>query len=180
MFAARKVASMVAVGFTLSLCGCVAPGPALTTVESVDVARYMGKWYEIASYPNNFQQGCTGTSAEYALLADGRVRVENTCFKNSLDGEVDRIVGSARVVDKATNAKLKVSFFWPFEGDYWVIDLDDEDYQWAVVGEPTRQFLWILCRAPQMDDALYAEILDRLPEKGYDAGRLRRTLQVEE
>jgi apolipoprotein D and lipocalin family protein len=169
---------LTVVGLLVWVAGCpsVTETP-LTVVSQVDVSRYVGKWYEIASYPAVFQAGCTGTTAEYTLRDDGRVGVLNTCYQGQLDGPVKTIQGTARVVDTETNAKLKVTFFSPFEGDYWIIDLD-EHYQWAVVGEPRRKFLWILSRTPTLDDAIYQSILARLPEAGYDASRLRRTLQV--
>jgi apolipoprotein D and lipocalin family protein len=148
----------------------------LSTVTSVDLARYLGKWYEIASYPAWFQKGCTGSTADYSLLPDGRIRVVNRCFKGSLDGPLKRSSGKAEVVDKATHAKLKVWFFWPFKGDYWIIDLDP-DYQWAVVGVPSRKYLWILSRTPTLDGAVYDGILRRVIEKGYDPTRLNLTVQ---
>ncbi len=150
--------------------------PALTVVGSVDLQRYLGKWYEIASYPAWFQKDCTGSTAEYVMLDDGRIQVINRCRKKSLDGKLKESKGKAEVVDTQTNAKLKVWFFWPFKGDYWIIELDD-DYRWAVVGEPKRKYLWILSRTPMMDDAVYQGILARLPQKGYDPGRLQRTAQ---
>jgi len=151
--------------------GCGAFYPPLAVVDYVDLTRYAGKWYEIARYPNSFERGCVGVTAEYTLQDDGRVAVLNTCVESSLDGPERPIRGSARVVDSTTNAKLKVTFFWPFEGDYWIIDLD-EDYTYAVVGEPSRQFLWILSRAPQMDDETYERIIESLPDYGYDPDRL--------
>jgi apolipoprotein D and lipocalin family protein len=149
----------------------------LTTVSAVDLSRYLGKWYEIASYPAWFQKGCTGSTADYARLSDGRIRVVNRCFKKSLDGPLKESKGKAEVVDTATHAKLKVWFFWPFKGDYWIIDLDDVDYQYAVVGAPNREFLWILSRSPQLDDMTYQRILSELPGRGYDPDRLEATLQ---
>jgi apolipoprotein D and lipocalin family protein len=153
--------------------------PPLDVVESVDLQRYLGKWYEVASYPAWFQKGCTGSTAEYTLLEDGRIRVVNRCFKNSLDGPLKESKGKAEVVDQQTNAKLKVWFFWPFKGDYWIIDLA-LDYSWAVVGTPSRKYLWVLSRTPALDPKVLAEILSRLPAKGYDPGRLQRTLQPPE
>jgi apolipoprotein D and lipocalin family protein len=156
--------------------GCVTPGPALTTVSNVDLQRYAGTWYEIARYPVSFQDGCVGVTATYTLRDDGRVNVVNVCREGTLDGRVRDIQGTARATDD-TNARLKVTFFWPFEGDYWVIDLDTQAYQWAVVGEPRRRMLWILSRTPQIDDELYDEITSRLPEQGYDPAKLVRTPQ---
>ena len=163
----------------LALSGCAILYPPLDVVDDVDLARYAGKWYEIASYPTPFQAGCTATTAEYTLRDDGRVMVVNTCRGGSLDGPVRRIQGSARVADASTNAKLKVSFFPPFEGDYWIIELG-EDYEYAVVGVPNRAFLWILSRTPTLDEAVYQSILERLPEKEYDPALLVRTLQPTE
>ena len=150
--------------------------PELEVVDSVDLNRYLGKWYEIASYPAWFQKGCVASTAEYSLLPDGKIRVVNRCHTDRLDGPLKESVGKAEVIDVQTNAKLKVWFFWPFKGNYWIIDLDD-DYRWAVVGEPKRKYLWILSRTPTVDRTLYQNILARLPAKGYDPSKLRRTSQ---
>lgn len=150
--------------------------PPLQTVAHVDLNRYLGTWYEIASFPQWFQKGCTATTATYSLREDGQIAVLNACRKNSLDGDRDEAHGRAKVVDTATNAKLKVTFFWPFYGDYWVIDLG-ENYDYAVVGHPTRNYLWILSRKPHMDPAQYDAILARLKAQGYDLSRLQKTLQ---
>jgi apolipoprotein D and lipocalin family protein len=158
------------------LAGCAATGPPLQVVESVNLSRYAGKWYEIASYPAPFQEGCVGTTAEYSIREDGLVRVVNRCHDESLGGPVREVVGTARVVGPETNARLKVCFFWPFEGDYWIIDLG-KDYEYAVVGEPRRRYLWILGRKPTMADAQYRQIVERLPAQGYDPDKLVRTCQ---
>lgn len=148
----------------------------LETVPSVDLSRYVGTWYEIASFPQRFQKGCTGTVATYTLRPDGSIEVLNRCSRDSLNGRVTVARGRARVVDKLTNAKLEVSFFWPFWGDYWVIDLG-RDYEFAVVGHPNRKYLWILSRTPTMDTSVYDGIVERLRAQGYDTSRLERTLQ---
>jgi apolipoprotein D and lipocalin family protein len=152
--------------------------PPLKTVDHVDLERYLGTWYEIASYPQRFQKGCTGTTANYSLADDGDIVVLNQCYKGSLDGKLDRAKGRARVVDEETNAKLEVSFFRPFWGDYWIIDLG-QDYDYAVVGHPDRDYLWILSREPQMDSQTYDGILQRLEQQHYDISRLEKTLQPE-
>jgi apolipoprotein D and lipocalin family protein len=148
----------------------------LSVVRNVELERYLGRWYEIASYPAWFQKGCVGATADYSLLDNGKIQVVNRCHKDSLDGPLKESKGKAEVVDKATNAKLKVWFFWPFKGNYWIIDLSP-DYQWAVVGEPSRKYLWILSRTPVMDAAVYQGILARLPEKGYDPDKLKKSEQ---
>ncbi len=150
--------------------------PPLEAVAKVDIERYLGTWYEIASYPQRYQEGCTGTTATYTLRDDGEIDVLNECRKDSLDGPEDVAEGRARVVDRTTNAKLEVSFFWPFWGDYWIIDLGP-DYEYAVVGHPSRDYLWILSRTPTLDDGTYDAILGRLEEKEYPLDRLRKTVQ---
>jgi len=103
--------------------------------------------------------------------------VLNECRTESIDGPVRTAKGAARVVDKKTNAKLKVTFFWPFYGDYWIIDLGDS-YEYAVVGHPGRNYLWILSRTPFMDGALYDRIVERLQkEQAYDTAKLIKTVQ---
>lgn len=154
-------------------------GPPLRTVAHVDLERYTGTWYEIASYPQRFQKGCTATSAVYTLREDGMIQVVNRCNRDSLDGRETIARGRARVVDRESNAKLKVTFFWPFWGDYWIIDLDSE-YRYAVVGHPGRKYLWILSRTRTMDPRVYSGILERLTAQGYEIAGLRVTLQPQE
>jgi len=150
--------------------------PVLETVAHVDLGRYLGTWYEIASFPQSFQRGCTGTTASYTLRDDGELDVTNRCRLGSLEGEEKVALGRARLVDRATNAKLEVSFFRPFWGPYWIVDLAP-DYSYAVVGHPGRDYLWILSRTPTMSEATYQEIVTRLRAQGYDTSRLVRTLQ---
>jgi apolipoprotein D and lipocalin family protein len=170
--------SFLIITASIVFCSCLpakhAPLPPLEVVPRVELSRYTGTWYEIARYPNSFQKGCTDTSAAYKLGPDGSFRVLNSCLKN---GTMDTAKGKAWVVDPVTNAKLKVSFFWPFSGDYWIIDLG-EDYDYAVVSVPDRKYLWILSRSPDMDDALYGQILQRLKKKGFDIYRLEKTQQT--
>lgn len=162
------------------LAGCAGapPGaPPLRSVDGFELDRYLGTWYEIASYPNRFQKGCVATTATYSLRSDGQVQVVNRCRRDRLDGDLRAIEGTAWPVGEgALASRLRVRFFWPFAGDYWVIDLDPS-YRWAVVGEPSRQYLWILSRTPALDAGVYASIVARLRAQGYDAGRIRPTLQ---
>ncbi len=172
-----KVITVFSLTFvTFSWAGAAESESQLTVVDRVNLNRYLGLWYEIASYPSWFQKGCTGSTAEYNLLSDGKIQVINRCHKDSLEGPLKVSKGKAEVVDTTTNAKLKIWFFWPFKGDYWIIDLNP-GYQWAVVGEPSRKYLWILSRTPIMDGSIYQEILERLPQKGYDPAKLQRTDQ---
>ena len=147
------------------------------TVDYVDLNRYLGRWYEIASFPQSFQRGCTATTADYKMRPDGRISVLNSCRIDSPSGRLKEAQGVAWVDDEHTNAKLKVRFFWPFTGDYWIIDLG-EDYEYAVVGDPTRNYLWILSRTPKMAQTTYDDILQRLIEtQDYDVSRLQQTVQ---
>lgn len=151
--------------------------PPLETVPRVELSRYLGTWYEIANFPQSFQEGCTATTATYTLAEKpGEIVVENRCNKGTVNGPEDTARGRARVVDTSTNAKLEVSFFGPFWGAYWVIDLGAE-YEYAVVGHPGRDYLWILSRTPTMDPAVYDGILQRLSAKAYQTERLVRTAQ---
>ena len=144
-------------------------------VPSVDLARYAGRWYEIARLPNSFQKKCAGgVAANYELRPDGKVIVINEC--RTASGEITRAKGTAKIADKKSNAKLKVTFFWPFYGDYWILDLGP-NYEYAVVGEPKRRYLWILSRTPQIDDALYQGLLAKMAEQGFDASRMIKTQQ---
>ena len=152
--------------------------PYLQTVPFVDLQKYAGRWYEIAAFPQPFQKGCTSTTAEYSLSDKGYVIVENRCNKDSVNGRAAYIKGKAFVDKNSGNARLKVQFFWPFKGKYWIIDLSD-DYSYAVVGHPNRKYLWILSRTPKMDEALYQQIILRLKEKGFDLSKLQKTTQIE-
>ena len=157
------------------LTGCSSTVP-LDTVEKIDLTRYMGKWYEIASFPNSFQKGCACTTAEYELTDDGYVRVVNSCRRDSVTGKLSQAVGKAFVVEGSNNTKLKVQFFWPFRGDYYIIDIAP-DYSYAAVGNPKRKYLWILSRTPVMGKEIYDSIVERVREKGFDVARLVKTEQ---
>jgi apolipoprotein D and lipocalin family protein len=143
-------------------------GEKLEVVQYVDLQKYLGKWYEIARLPAKFQEGCSETTATYTLLEDGNVSVLNECLRN---GKVKKAKGKAKVTDKKTNAKLKVTFFWPFYGNYWIIKLGD-NYDYSVVGTPDRKYLWILSRTPQMDNKLLSELIEFVKSKGFNPENL--------
>ena len=133
----------------------------METVPYVDLNKFIGKWYEIASYPQSFQKGCHCTTAEYTLSKDDYIIVENRCNKDSINGELSYIKGKAFIEENSGNSKLKVQFFWPFRGKYWIIELA-EDYSYVVVSNPNKKYLWILSRTPKMDEQIYQGILDKL------------------
>ena len=148
----------------------------METVASVDLQKYSGIWYEIASYPTVFQKGCTNTSAEYLLTDKNYVKVINRCNKDSINGIAKSIEGKAFIVKNTNNTKLKVQFFWPFKGDYWIIGLAD-DYSWAVVSHPNRKYLWILARSKTINDETYKKIIQLIVVKGLNPEKLRKTIQ---
>jgi apolipoprotein D and lipocalin family protein len=160
----------VLAGSTWLLAGLRNDAP-LETVARVDLDRYMGTWFEIAAFPQRFEKGCHCTTAEYAMTDRGHVRVVNACRKGGPDGKLKKANGKAFVVAGSGNAKLRVQFFWPFRGDYWIIDLA-EDYSYAVVGAPNRKYLWILARTARMDPVLYDQIVKRAAAKGFDTSKL--------
>ena len=174
---------LVAGWLALALIAFTAIGPAhaepapLVSVPSVDVPRYMGTWHEVAKYPNWFQRKCaSSTQATYTLQTDGRVQVLNRCKTDK--GEWTEALGAARQIGGPNSPRLKVRFapewlsFIPLVwGDYWIIDLDP-DYQWVVVSEPKREYLWILSRTPQMPAAIYQDLLGKLHDRGFDLKRI--------
>ena len=145
-----------------------APEPP-AVVPKVDLLRYVGIWYEIAKYPNRFQRGCLCTTATYALKPNGKVAVVNRC--RTADGKTREAKGWAKVMDPSTNAKLKVTFFWPFFGDYWILDLD-EDYTRVLVGSPDRRYLWIPSRTPRLEESAYQILTQRAAALGFDPTQL--------
>jgi len=147
----------------------------LAVVSSVDLSLYAGRWYEIARLPNRFEKKCADSvTATYSLRTDGKIEVVNRCRKSS--GEYTTAQGKAKIVDKKTNAKLKVTFFWPFYGDYWILDLG-ANYEYAVVGDPSRKYLWILSRTPQIEEALYQQLLASMAARGFKTELMIRTPQ---
>jgi len=149
----------------------------VTSVEALDMDRYAGQWHEIAHLPVSFQKKCVGDiTATYSLRADKRISVHNAC--READGDRVAVDGVARPVE-GHPGRLQVRFVpdwlswvplvW---ADYWVIALDP-GYQWAVVGEPDRKYLWILSRSPSMDTALFEQLKARAEAMGYDLAPLR-------
>ncbi len=137
--------------------------------KAVDLKRYLGRWYEIARYDQRFERGCEGATADYIMRRDGKIEVLNRCLKR--DGEIQEARGVAKIVDAETNAKLKVSFFRPFYGNYWVLDHAD-DYSWSIVGEASGRYLWILSRAPKPSDQVVGGLIKTASAMGYDTSML--------
>jgi apolipoprotein D and lipocalin family protein len=179
-----RSSAAVLVGATFVFSGAVAltAQTTLRVVESVELARYAGKWFEIARLPNDFQKRCAAdVVARYALRSDGRIDVVNQC--RGADGQLVEARGIARKGNSQKNAVLQVRFapailsFLPSVwGDYWIIGLAP-DYSWAVVGEPERKYLWILSRSPLMSGSSYQQALEIATANGFDVAKLARTQQ---
>jgi len=151
-------------------------GEPIPTVAKVDLSRYQGTWYEIARLPLFWEKKCAShVTATYRLRADGKVTVLNQCRK--ADGTETASTGTAEIATSdGSNSKLKVSFFWPFQGDYWILALD-ENYNWALVGTPNLKNLWVLSRNPQLDGATLNSLIDRAHQLGFDTEKLIYTRQ---
>lgn len=143
------------------------------TVKNLDINRYLGTWYEIARYPHSFEKNLQGVTATYSLQDGGKIKVVNKGYQNSLEGKLKTAIGKAKIPDVSKPGNLKVSFFWLFYADYFVMELDQENYQWAVVGSTSPKYLWILSRTPQMEAALYQELLGKIEKRGYSLKQLQ-------
>ncbi len=177
----KNIAYLAIACLALSACSTLEKGPVGNSAvpqpaKAVELQRYLGKWYELARYEAGFQKGCEAVTAEYSLTAPDRIRVVNSCRQDSVDGKLRDAVGKAKIVDGSNNAKLRVSFFGPFYGDYWVLDRAD-DYSWAIVGEPSGRYLWLLHRQPSPGATATDALVKRIRELGYDTALLRWTKQ---
>jgi apolipoprotein D and lipocalin family protein len=172
----RLTAATLVCGFLLAGVAAMAQPAAREPMKAVDLDRYLGTWYEQGRYEQWFQRGCERVVVNYSRQADGKIHVVNSCRQGSVDGPVQTAEATARAVEGSNNAKLKVSFFLPFEGDYWVLD-HAPDYSWSIVGEGSGRYLWILTRARVISERRYKELAARAAQFGYDVGQLRRTAQ---
>lgn len=168
-----------AAAIALTACAALSRGPVGNKAvpqpaKAVDLGRYVGRWYEIGRYDNWFERGCEAVTADYRLREGGSIEVINTCRKGGPNGPVKVAKGRAKVVAGSANAKLRVSFFGPFFGDYWVLDHAD-DYAWSIVGEPSGRYLWLLSRTAQPSSETREMIERRVRELGYDTSLIRWT-----
>ncbi|MFW6259609.1 MAG: lipocalin family protein, partial [Tangfeifania sp.] len=174
----RKNLYKIAVVFVfltiVSITGCQSKTPEnmdFSTVQELDLKRYMGKWYEIARFDHRFERNLVGVTATYSLRDDGKIKVVNAGYKKSLDGKYKETVGKAKQPNPEEPGKLKVSFFLFFYADYFILELDEE-YQWALIGSSSDKYLWILSRTPQLEQETLDHILSLAEERGYDTSRL--------
>lgn len=143
----------------------------VTSVNQLDLKRYMGTWYEIARYDHSFERNLVGVTATYKLRPDGKITVINQGYKNTLDGKLSRARGKAKQPDPEEPGKLKVSFFLFFYADYYILELD-KDYKWVLIGSSSNKYLWILSRTPVLDKQTLNYILDKAQQRGYDTSKL--------
>ena len=160
--------------FIILFTACSSKNPPLQTVEKVELNKYLGSWYEIARYEHFFERDCKNVTANYSMIDSETIKVINRCTKIQTN-EKKEAIGRAYAIDES-NSKLKVSFFRPFYGDYWVLMLD-ENYKYAVVGTPSREYLWILARTSKLDEKIKKDILKKLPSLGFDTSKLIWTIQ---
>jgi apolipoprotein D and lipocalin family protein len=160
-------------GFVLSTaCSSSQKSMKMNVVKDVDLERYAGTWYEIARFSHRFERDLVGVTATYNLLSNGRIEVINQGYKYKLDGELKKAVGKAKVPNPEKPGHLKVSFFWIFYADYLILELDQENYQYVLIGSSSDKYLWILGRTPQMDSETYQMLVGRAAELGYDVDKL--------
>ena len=156
--------------------GCTSAPPKgmeeLDLVDTVDVERYLGRWYEIARFQHRFEKNIVGATAEYSLMEDGKIRVVNSGFKGSLDGKYTQVKAVAWVPDPERPGALKVRFFNLFTSDYLIFGLDGENYEWALVGNNSRDFLWFLAREHEISDELLDKMKGIARSQGYDLSGL--------
>jgi lipocalin len=150
-----------------------------TTVKELDLNRYLGTWYEIARFPHSFEKNLVGVTATYSLREDGMIKVLNEGYKNTLNGERSKAVGKAKIPNILEPGKLKVSFFWIFYADYFVLELD-ENYRYVMIGSSSDKYFWILSRTPQMEPAVYEMLLERARKRGYNLDKLYQVPQPKE
>ena len=161
----------------LSLGSCNQTDAQMDIVKNVDITRYAGKWYEISRFPHSFEKDLVVVTATYTLREDGRITVLNQGYENSLDGKLKQTTGVARVPDKNQPGRLKVKFFLFFGAAYNILELDQEDYRYAMVGSSSPNYLWILCREPVMNEETYQMLVAKAVNRGYDIDRLIRVPQ---
>ncbi len=148
----------------------------LSTVDQVDIEKYAGTWYEIARLPNSFERGLKCVTATYTLKDNGKIEVLNKGFSSGTKGKWKTARGSARVPDQNYPGRLKVTFFWPFAGNYYILALD-EQYQYALVGDPSRKYLWVLARSSSLDQDIYTRLMEHAKKDGFD---IQQVLKVEQ
>jgi len=158
------------------LAGCAVTPQGVKPVEGFDLDRYLGTWYEIARFDHRFERGLSQVSATYSKRSDGGIDIINR-GKDNITGTWKEVKGRGYFVGKPSVARLKVTFFWPFYGGYNVMDLDLENYSYALVCGPTRDYLWILARTRQLNEAIIQQLIAKAESLEFDTGKVIRVEQ---
>lgn len=148
-----------------------------STVKDLDIERFMGTWYEIARFPHRFEKNLVGVTANYTLLPNNKIKVLNQGYLHQLDGTLKQAVGKGKMPNPAEPGKLKVSFFLFFYADYFVLELDEKEYQYALIGSSSPKYLWILSRKSSLDDTIYQKLIDSAKKRGYATENLYKVPQ---
>jgi apolipoprotein D and lipocalin family protein len=171
-----QVSWVVALACVFAFWGCASSKGDLPVVKSVDLQKYIGTWYEIMRLPNTFEAGLKCTTANYSIKENGDIKVVNSGRKVEAPSEVKSSTGTAWIPNADEPTKLKVRFFWPFSGNYWIIALDTE-YKWVMIGEPTREYMWILSRETTLSEQTINTLLAQAKAQGFDVSKLERIAQ---
>ena len=170
------VGSVLTLVFVFAFWGCAGSKGDLPVVKSVDIQKYTGTWYEILRLPNTFEAGLKCTTANYSIKENGDIKVINSGHKIDAPSEIKTSTGTAWVPNPEEPTKLKVRFFWPFSGNYWILALDP-DYKYVMIGEPTREYLWILSREATLSEVTINTLLTQAKSQGFDISKLERIAQ---
>lgn len=169
----KKYALLLLFFFTLLSGGCHRSSHLLETAKQVDLQKYSGRWYEIAATPNHFQKDCRCSTADYTFI-NNELKIQNYCIRSS-SNKFTQVQGKGWSTSPS-NSHLKIRFFWPFHHQYWILAIAP-DYQWALVGTPSRHYLWIIARETTMSDSTYKKIVAIAKERGFRVDQLRKTSQ---
>ncbi len=170
----KNIQFLIALIVIITISGCTSKKIMVdnNTVKKLDIDSFLGKWYEIARFPHSFEKDLVGVTATYTKLENGKIEVLNQGYKHSLEGKHKKAIGKAYIPDLQDPAKLRVSFFWIFYSDYLIMELDDVDYQWALIGSSSPNYLWILSRTPIMDEQVLMDLKSKIGSRGYDLEKL--------
>jgi apolipoprotein D and lipocalin family protein len=170
----KKIWGILSAALFLCVIAGEARAPALPIVPQLDPARYVGRWYEVAYIPHWFERGCSNTTATYSLTTDGRINILNECLRR---GKIHQARAVAWHAGSGSDGEFSVRFFWPFNAPYWVIALDPE-YQWAMVGQPSRRYLWILSRKRHLNFTIYKQLIQKAVSLGYNPAQIQLTALI--
>lgn len=173
----RAAGALAGALIIMTIVGCQSvPSTPISTAESVDLERFMGKWYVIASIPTRIEKNAYNAVERYELAGEDRVHTTFTFREGGFDGELKRYEPTGFVRDKASNAVWGMQFIWPFKADYRIVYVD-EDYSTTIIGRTKRDYVWIMARTPQIPEGEYRRLVERVAAEGYDPSEIREVPQ---